>query len=303
MRISGADAVVAALGLRVASGTDVSVGAHEVGAGARVPVAARLLLAAWVVPGLFTLALAVTGTGSGRVVFAALTVLGAALLVSVLTNLALELAGDRGLDRVDLPVTPWRPAPTVAASRAHVRLSLLSPGRDWLVGRDEHGREVWTPGPGLGGVRTARIRGAWLAFEDAEGAALQRLWWPAWGDDARLRVGLRELAARGYNVVDDPRPEPTGTLWRPPPRPGAALPRQRDGRPGTSFPAASTAVFVAIALVSAALDGAVSPLAAGPPVLALASASVAAGRGLRRVRDARPRSPDRLTPVLQDGSS
>ncbi len=169
MRISGAEAVVAALGVPVSAGASVSNVAQEIAAGGRVRPFERALLLAWVVPGLAALALGVTALGPPLLSLWLVIVLGAVLFVSLATNLAMDITADRRLDRVVLPAPAWRPRPTAAASRRHVRVAQVSPDRDWLVLRDEHGRECWTPGPGLEGVTTARVRGSWLAFGGREG--------------------------------------------------------------------------------------------------------------------------------------
>ena len=302
MRISGASAMVAELGIPVLRGTSVVSGAREIAAGGRVRPFERALLLAWVVPGLAALALGVTALGPPLFLAWLLIGMGAALFVSLATNLAMDIASDRRLDRVELPAPAWRPRPTAAASRRHVRVALLSPGPDWLVVRDEHGRECWTPGPSLGGVTTARVRGSWLAFEDAQGVALQRVWWPVWGDADSLEQVLGELSGRGYAVAQEGE-EPAGPLWRPPPRLGGHLDRDRDGSPGTPFAAASGAPIIAVVLVDVARR---DPLTLDAVLLLLPTAAAAVlslvclVRGLRRAGDLRTRAVTQLQRHVHD---
>ncbi len=296
MRISGAGAVVAALGASVSRGHSVSRDAREIAAGGRVSFVERVLLTGWVVPGLVALGLAVTALGPPLVLLYVIVILGAAFFVSLVTNLAMDVAADRRLGKVELPAPGWRPRPAAPASRRHVRVALVSPGRDWLVVRDEHGRECWTPGPGLRGLRTARVRGSWLAFEDEHGAAVQRLWWPVWGDEDCLAWALADLRGRGYDVVREPE-EPSGQLWRPPPYVGGNLDLDRDGRPGTPFAAASCAPIIAVVLVEVArrdpltLDAVLLLL---PTAAAVVLSLVCLVRGLRRASALRTRTASRL---------
>lgn len=240
LRVSGASAMVTALGLRVSTARALTPRARGVPAGGRLPMWSRVVLWAWVLPALLFFVLLIAPPFSdpsldGQALRASLVLLGIALLAGLATGQALQLAAERDLDRVDLPATPWRPEPTVPASRAHVRVALLSAGRDWLVGREENGRETWLPGPALGGVVTARTVGSWLAFDDAAGATLHRVFWPAWGDRPRLEQVRQELAGRGYEVVHDPGPEPTGPPWRPPPYIVDQMQTARDGGPHRLF--------------------------------------------------------------------
>ena len=298
LRISGAAAVAEALALDVHSADGLSPGAREIKAGGEVAIAGRLLLRAWIVPALVAMALAITGLGSFVALLWATGVLGAALLVSLVTSLALDVAADRGRDRLDLPAAPWCPAPVSPTSRAHVRTAVVSPGADWLVVRDEHGRECWTAGPDLGGVRTARVRGSWLAFEDERGTALQRLWWPSWGDADQLASRLEQLADRGYDVAED-EAEPTGPSWRRPPRPGDHLPRDRDGGSATPFPAASIAPIVLLFLLRD-LRKEVHWVVVLPATAAVVLALVVMVRGLRRAGDLRTRAVTQLQRHVHD---
>jgi hypothetical protein len=282
MRISGAAAVAASLGVTVGSGKELARGADEVAAGAQVPWWIRLLVHAWIVPAVSALALGVAEVGSAGLVVGLLVAMGVLVLVSLSTSLLAQARLRRDLRQVELPVPPVRPDPEAAASRAHVRHALVSAGRDWLVVRDEHGRESWTPGPGLGGVRTVRVRGAWLAFENDQGEALQRIWWPAWGDVRQRDHCLHQMATQHYAVLHDDGPEPTGPLWRPPPRPGGAEPRDRDGTGGSAFPAGSAAPFVTLVLVELVRNGQLPAAAAAAPAVASALALVAVMGALRR---------------------
>lgn len=299
MRISGADAVVTALGLRVSTARALSGKAREVPAGGRLPTWSRLVLWAWALPALLFFVVLLAAPFSdpsrdGQVLRASFVLLGIALLAGLATGQALQAAAQRDLDRGDLPAPPWRPEPTVPASRAHVQVALLSAGHDWLVGREENGREVWLPGPELGGVVTALTVGSWLAFEDASGTTLHQVFWPAWGDRPRLEQVVEELAGRGYEVVRDPGPEPTGPPWRPPPYIEDQMQLARDGGPHRLFLASGFTPLVAVPLVLLAAGGALPPLAAVPAVLAVALAVVDVVRLVRRVRSLRPRPPEEL---------
>jgi len=159
LRISGAAAVARALGVDVTSAGALSPGARDVAAGGKLPALSKLLLRLWVAPALVAMALILTGAGPSSTVVWTTGLLGAALLVSLGTGLALDVAADRTLSRGDLPRGMWRPVPVSATSRAHVRTASIVPGHEWLVVRDRHGRECWTPGPRLGGARTAAYAG------------------------------------------------------------------------------------------------------------------------------------------------
>jgi hypothetical protein len=300
MRMSGAAAVAGALGLRVGSAQTASRGAIEVRGDGRLPLWVKALQHAWVVVGLPTFALVLVGLDAPGLVVGLTIAVGVLLLISLATSLVLAVGADRALTHVELPADPVRPRPTVPASRAHVRTSLVSAGSDWLVVRDEHGREGWTPGPTLGGVRTAQVRGSWLAFEDEQGTALQRLWWPAWGDVERLEGVLASLAARGY-AVPPVADGPVGPLWSPPPRIGDGVTRERDAVPQAVI-AGSVAPFVLILLLDAAGDQAFTLRGAvliGPAVLAVVLGLVAAARAVGRVRALKPHPAAALTSHLR----
>lgn len=295
MRIGGATAVAGALGVRLTSGERPSARARVIGASAALRGWHKVLLHGWVAVGVPAFALLVLGVDAPALLVGLVLGVGLLLLTSLTTSLLLSIRAERALDTAVLPAPPWRPTPTVPASRAQVRVALLSAGEDWLVVRNEHGRECWTPGPALGGARTAHVRGSWLAFEDDQETALQRLWWPAWGERARLDEVLAALAARGYEVRRDPD-EPTGPLWTPPPRIGDAVTRERDGAPQAFVPG-SVAPFVVVLLLAAAGDEALTPRGLAllaPAVLAVGVALVLALRGVRRARDLRPRDPAAL---------
>ena len=299
MRISGASAVVSALAIAVGRRDFLSGDAREIGAGGRVRPFERVLLAGWILPAVSVLLLGVFELISFSVALGLVIAVTVGVFVSLVTNLAMDIAADRRLDRVELPAPAWRPRPTAPASRRHVRVALVSPGRDWLVVRDEHGRECWTPGPGQGGVRTIRVRGSWVAFEDEHGAALQRVWWPVWGDEGSRERALAGLPDRGYDLVREAE-EPSGQLWRPPPNLGGHLDRDRDGSPGTPFAAASVPPFTTLLLVQWSVEGLVSPTAALRTVLATGLTLVCLVPGRRRSGDLRTRAVTQLQRHVHD---
>jgi len=115
----------------------------------------------------------------------------------------LRVLGARERDRVQLPAEPWRPAPTVPTSRCFVQRALLAAGPDWLVVRDQHDREGWTPGPSQGGVRTVRVGWPWLSFHDEADASLWQVKADEWFGEAELPDRLAQLRSAGYEVAGD----------------------------------------------------------------------------------------------------
>lgn len=123
-----------------------------------------------------------------------------------------------------------------------------------------------------------------------------------WGDADSLERALAELTARGYAVAREGE-EPEGPLWRPPPRMGGHLDRDRDGSPGTPFPAASIAPIIAVGLADVArrdpltMDGA---LLLVPTAAAVVLSLICLVRGLRRSSDLRTRAATRLERHVKD---
>jgi hypothetical protein len=158
LRLSGGEAVLAALGLRAESGRALAAGAQLVPATGRLPRRGKVPLHAWIPVALLVLGLGVSGADVDLLLLLLTIALGVLVLLSVVTTLVLDLRQERELEQAELPGRAWHPQPTVPQSRTHVRTAVLRFSPEWLVVRDAYGREGWTPGPELGGARRARAR-------------------------------------------------------------------------------------------------------------------------------------------------
>jgi hypothetical protein len=311
VRLTAADAVVASLGCEIqpaareqrlealravlARGSRLISGMVEVPVWLRVPAISATALS------VLLLALVILRVADRETSYLLAQAAGVLTSAVVFARVALLAAAERQRDHVELPATPWRPEPTVPTSSRFVERARVSAAPDWLVVRDQHDREGWTPGPVLGGATTVRMAWPWLAFHDPADAPLWTLKLDEWMSQDELPGRLDQLRQAGYDVTGDARPGPTERAWF-----GIPVVWSRGSEPLGVLSDWADRVYVLVLLsllmqVGFAVEQERLPLLAVLPVLALVlgvAEAVLARRGRRGIL--KERTPARRPHLGQD---